>query len=286
MRSGSPTLKTHLAGGQFTVADLLLITLADGVTEYALTNASNSIVYDGKTWTPLDSDGKSIQFKVGRIRQSMELEVDKVEIEMGNPTLGGKKLSVLVTTGVLDGATVEVSKLFTQANGTPIEAVLLFAGDLSVPEPNATECRLTVRSVLRQLENDERPLRVVQPGCPWNVYDARCGLTKANFTTTHTIAYVGVAPNDKRLVTPVPATAIMYPGWITWKTGTNKGQTRMIRSNAAGALTLATPLPYTPALGDEVEVVRGCPKTRVACLNTFNNLNRFGSFPDVPRNRR
>lgn len=271
MRTATQTLKDHLATGFFTVADLLVITA--GSTTYRLTNAPVAITYAGQTYTPA-------VFKVGRIRQSMELEVDKLEVELGNPTLGGKKLSLLVATGALDGAVVTVSKLFMQPNGTPIEHVLLFSGDLSDVEPSATECRLTVRSVLAPLEAESQPLRVIQPACPWNVYDDRCGLDEANFTTSHTL----LAGATTTVITPTPATPVTKPGWVTFTSGANSGVTRLIRSNAAGELTLAVPLPFTSSEADELTVTVGCPKTRLACLNTFNNLNRYGGFPDVPRN--
>ena len=79
-------------------------------------------------------------------------------------------------------------------------------------------------------------------------------------------------------------------GRLKFTTGRNAGKTYNILSeDGAGEIALNAP-PYLPvAIGDEIELTRGCRKDGPAC-QAYNNFARYGGFPDVPgskvRNRR
>jgi hypothetical protein len=48
-----------------------------------------------------------------------------------------------------------------------------------------------------------------------------------------------------------------------------------------GTLALYAPLAAVPAVGDTLEIRRGCEKTRAACM-AYSNIDNFRGFPDVP----
>lgn len=52
-------------------------------------------------------------------------------------------------------------------------------------------------------------------------------------------------------------------------------------SATAGAVTLFMPLTAAPAIGDAIEIRRGCAKTRGACI-AYENIVNFRGFPDAP----
>lgn len=280
MRVLSETLRNHLALGRYTTADLLLISYGegDGTVEYALTSAPKGFVYGGKTYTPAP-------FEVQRARWTLGLEVDSLEVVLGNPTLSGMKLSALTAAGVLDEAEVVYSLLFMQANGTAIDSVVLFSGKASRVRPTATDCRMEVRSAVARMDVNW-PLRKVQASCPWRVYDSRCAVDPAGFTSNGTV-----------LASPAPTTTTFRtngtftqgkPGWVTFTSGSNERQSRLVRANTdvggtARDITLANPLPFAPSAGDTFVVVTGCDKTRTTCIDVFDNLVHYGGQPDCPR---
>ena len=106
-----------------------------------------------------------------------------------------------------------------------------------------------------------------------------CGLNRAINTTA---AVVQAGSTSTVIVTGNPAITTGSPGWIVLTSGANNGIRRPIKSNAAGSLTLVTPLPNPPSVGDTLDVVKGCDKRRTTCYATYNNLDRFRGFPDVP----
>lgn len=280
MRASTQTLRDHLALGSFTVADLVTIrlggkTAGSGITA-RITNAPRDITWSAVAYT-------SCVFEVGRVRHSLELEVDSLDLDLGNPVLfptefPGKKLSVLSSGGFLDRAYVTFAKLFMQANGTGIGAVTLFTGDVDKPDPSATEVRLSVKSAASRL-TAKRPLRKVEAACPWRVYDPRCGATP--ITTSHTVE---ASPSPTVSVFKGnPVTSVTRPGWVLFTSGPNKGIVRAVRSNAAGVLTLAIPLPFIPVAADGFDVYVGCDQTRTTCRTVFSNLDRFGGASDAPR---
>ena len=71
-------------------------------------------------------------------------------------------------------------------------------------------------------------------------------------------------------------------GIITWTSGLNNGLSGETKTATSGVITLALPMPYAVAPGDAYSVVSGCDKNRSTCISTFNNINRFRGFPDIP----
>lgn len=50
----------------------------------------------------------------------------------------------------------------------------------------------------------------------------------------------------------------------------------------AGSVVLWEPLPEPPLVGDTLDLLRGCPKTRPACMTFHGNARPFGGEPDAP----
>ncbi len=44
------------------------------------------------------------------------------------------------------------------------------------------------------------------------------------------------------------------------------------------------PLPFTPAIGDDVYIFPGCDKRLATCRDKFDNVRNFRGFPHIPGN--
>ena len=74
-------------------------------------------------------------------------------------------------------------------------------------------------------------------------------------------------------------------GTIRFTTGANAGLKPLeIRSYAAdGTVTTFDPFYFTPAIGDQYEMVPGCRKRLEDCRDKWDNVLNFGGFPDIPQ---
>jgi uncharacterized phage protein (TIGR02218 family) len=277
MRQASQAFKDFLAANNaFLVADLITLTVA-GVA-YRWTTASTDIDYDGNSYL---AAGPGI--KLGKARATSGAEVDTFDIELftdGSVTIGTKALVLAAAEGALDrSTTLTVDRVYMPTLGdTSLGARRVFQGNVARVEPRSTSVRVTVKSELERLNRD-LPLYVYQPACPLILYSPQCGVNKAAHTTTTT-----VAAGSTRTIVNVAATA---PGvdstwWAVLTSGQNAGQRRQIRLATANSVTLEVALPYTPSVGDGIEIVRGCDQRRETCLGVFNNLARFRGFADMP----
>jgi hypothetical protein len=85
------------------------------------------------------------------------------------------------------------------------------------------------------------------------------------------------------LVTPLGAEYGYFDfGLITFTTGLNAGLSMEVRNYTPGQWTLALPMPYTVAPGDEYSMRAGCDKSFFTCKNRFNNVINFRGEPYLP----
>jgi hypothetical protein len=73
---------------------------------------------------------------------------------------------------------------------------------------------------------------------------------------------------------------------LTWLTGDNAGRSMEVRDHvqflSGGSFALVEQMTRKISVGDTYELVIGCPKTRVACVSIFDNLNNYRGYPDMP----
>ena len=66
-------------------------------------------------------------------------------------------------------------------------------------------------------------------------------------------------------------------GKVTFTSGANAGYSQEVRAFAPGFVTLAMPMPFPIALGDQFTIVAGCDRTAQTCKTRFNNLVNFAA---------
>jgi uncharacterized phage protein (TIGR02218 family) len=121
--------------------------------------------------------------------------------------------------------------------------------------------------------------------CRWDCYDDDCGLTKASFTQSGTVASIVTAQlKFRNTISGGGGDQEYNEGELSWLTGGNAGLTSTVKAYlyANNEVELQQQTPFVVAVGDTFNVVVGCDGTRNRCKARFNNIPRFGGFPFIP----
>jgi hypothetical protein len=194
--------------------------------------------------------------------------------------------------GFLDGAQVMYSKCFLappsvaspQLNTSP-GAMGYFLGTIQGIEVDRFFLDITVEDALSVLGDQQMPKNLIQVGCFHQVYDAGCGLLKATFSVTGTIATAGDTSHFTTNLTQ--ATGYFNLGGVIFNgnvTPALAGQVANVSSyvNASGALALVSALSTLPAAGDTFTIYPGCDRQQLGGCTKLSNLARFAGVPYMP----
>lgn len=275
-RSASATLQTLIAtSGYVGIAiDLWTIELPQGTQRW--TTSPSNVVIGGTTW-----NAAAPTLKHGPVRMTSGVEVSTLDVELGGQFLvSGITIAALAAAGSFDDAKVTYERLYLPDAATPPDAdhkLLLFVGYVYEVKPESSKVKLTAKSLLAKAE-DQLPRRLAGPMCPWiwGGADGRCGIVKATYTSTDTIA--GGSTTQNVVLVTGTSTNIRVGSLVTF----SDGQQRWIVAWNAGTktATLDSPLPSVPS--GSVSIAKGCLKTQADCNTTYTNLVRFGGFPAIP----
>jgi uncharacterized phage protein (TIGR02218 family) len=275
MKAASPALIAYLnSGTQFLMADLYTLTLNGGYT-VRYTGADMDLTAAGNLF-------KSFLIARSKTRSTVGLEVDTLEVTV-NPgpgdTLNGVPWIAAARNGALDGATLQLEKIFMPSWGdTSLGSIVLFSGRVSDLDCVRTAATLTIKSELELLDT-QLPRNFYQSGCGNTLFDSACGLNRGAFAVN------GAATNNS--VTQVASALASVNdyftlGTIVFTSGANAGVTRSVRQFANGVFTLALPLLAPVQNGDTFTAYPGCDKVKATCESKFANVVHFRGFPFVP----
>lgn len=268
------------AGGQATPAFIDLYTWTfPTIAAMRWADSNARVVVAGESYDP----GPILSR--GRIRTGVNMEVGGLDVTLAGAYVlpNGSRLSLAVANGMFEYARVKIEQLVMPVPGDmSLGTVYLYEGRVAECAVTSNEVRISIKSEMEVLGTQQLPRRLFQSSCPYGVYDAGCGLSEALFQKP---TQVGSGSTTQVLRTGLTdATGYFDLGWVTFTSGLLGGVRRSVRSyaNTNGALTLAIPLPMTPAVGDALVAVPGCDKTTLMCNTKFGNLQRNGGFPFVP----
>ena len=272
MRLASQALIDHLATNkQFLMTDLYEITLVGGYV-MRLTSYDLALTVSGQLYASMD-------IRRGRIRSSVGLEVDTLDLEFyptASATINGAPFLSAVVRGALDSASIVVSKLFMLNPGdTSLGAVHRFAGRISDISGDRAGVKAIAKSEV-ELLNAPFPPELFQASCLNTLYDAACGINKVGYAVTGTVTlstveYVAVA-----------TATVLTLGVIKFTSGVNAGITRAVRLHAGGQVYFAVPLIVPCAPGDSFIAWPGCDKLLATCGSKFSNRDNYRGFPFIP----
>ena len=287
MKTASPQLISHLnTTRQLIIADLYTFSvqrvhwqdevgLVFNRYDYRYTSWDTDLTYNSATYS---ATGPLIERD--RVRSVIGVEVDTLRIKAyaseamaieGQPFITG------AIKGVLDGALVRLDRAFL--SGSQIVGVVnMFSGRVSNVRASRSVAEIEVASDI-ELLNSNMPRKLYQPGCQHTLYDAGCGLNQDNFSYEGTVTSATATSITASLS---HAAGYWDLGGVIFKTGTNSGVLRTVKSWDGSTLQLVSPLAFVPDVGDVFQVYSGCDKTQATCTAKFNNVVRFKGFPYVP----
>jgi uncharacterized phage protein (TIGR02218 family) len=279
MKPASPALMAILGSNQFFMADCYGFTLRDG-TAVRYTSAERDLT-DPATGNVFAAGGP--YFERSQVKFSAGVQVDELDIVVtAKPTdlLDGAAWFAALTAGILDGAEIELYRAFMPSFGdTAAGLVTLFAGRVTEVDIGRSKATIKANTHL-ELLNLQWPWRLFQPGCARTLFDAGCGLAKSGFATAWHVSAGSTAAILQTDCTQASGTASL--GTLTFSSGALLGKSYGIRQQDGGALTLTTPVPALPAMGDALMLYPGCDKTQSTCKAKFANLQNFAGFPYIP----
>ncbi len=297
MKTSDAALKAYLQQcidlnlDEIPYCELFTLTLTTGdVLRY--TDADSDVVVDGNRFV---GTGLVIPRR-GNIKSAIGTEVDEMQLDFelgqddnGNfaDVLRGMTMHILAAAGWLAQANVLVQRLFWQQAGAlliaPWSPVWKFSGLISKPsEIGRMLVSLDVRAHTQKLQR-QVPNSVMQPGCPYQVFDARCGLDRAAYAVNCVVA-AGSTPVLLKAAQLTQPASWFDNGFIVFTSGANQGLAVSIKSYAlANGIQLDGPLPTAAAVGDTFTAYPGCDYTSTTCAAKFNNAGRYAGWDFVPK---
>lgn len=246
-----------------------------GPTVLRWTNFDAPLSFGGETWT---NPGVVLNTPVARSALGLEVATVRISLASATVTVGGLPVQQAAAARAFDGARVEIRRTYMDNPGTVPGTVLRFAGEVSDVEPGSMTVQLTIRSDMAKLDQ-VLPRRVTAPACPYAVYSAQCGAVIGDFTDTHT-----VTSGSTRKIVNLSGTSANanVDGWLEFTSGALAGKRATIGAVIdSNTVELYLSLPAAPAVGDGVNVVRGCSKRRLDCI-AFGRLASYGGMPEMP----
>ena len=263
------------------VASLYTFTLAGGARVF-WSAEDQDIAWNGNTY--LRGPG----ITATPITRQIGTQVSQKDVSLifdDTVTLDGVRLAKFIASGGLFSATMLFESAYAIAPDQPIVGTLAeFSGRVTqLKDTGETRATLTVSSWMSLL-NVQVPVNLWQPPCLHTVFDSGCKLNRDDFAKAGTVQS---ATDPLTLVTDLtPPSAGYYDlGKIVFTSGENEGQSRAIKAQDGGIISLVRALPILPAAGDTFTVYPGCDLTQATCGSAqFNNIAHFKGQPWIPTN--
>lgn len=239
--------------------------------DLGFTNFNQSFTRGGLTYTPVAGfDASSSAWKIN--------------LESGERQLTGIVDGTVVTRELISGGSWRDAEVIEEIIdwrwpwAAAASTHRFFVGDMRV---DGELWSVSIRSVPSLMEQEVGD--AFTSLCPFSLGDRRCGADVSTFTFGVSVTQVEVQRTRFRTTSFSPASTFEL-GSILWKTGANAGYRQEISQVVASPLTviLSIRTPGLIAVGDTLDVIRGCDQTPSTCKSLFNNFARFGGRPHIP----
>lgn len=272
------------AAEQRTYFQLFKITLLDA-TILRYTDADVSILHDvgdGAGVVTWDA-GPGISRK--EIRAGIDLQIDTTQVTVPNIdlALGGvtKTIAHWARLRRFHAAQVDLYIHDYDNNKSVLHSTWFIQGVVAATFDDVT---FLLESIISKLDL-QVPRTTFQPECNNALYDAWCGVIKANFKDLET---VDSATIDSVTFTTARVAGYFDLGQVKFTSGNLNGMEFTIATNPTqGVVKFYAPLPEVPTAGTTFDIFPGCHKTIADCRDKFNNFFpggglRFRGFPFIP----
>jgi uncharacterized phage protein (TIGR02218 family) len=276
MKTFSPALAAHLAGGVTTLCTCWRVTRGDGVV-LGFTDHDRAIVFDAVSHEP----------ETGLDRSAA---VAHAGLQVGGLDVIGAFASERVEeadleAGLYDNARVEAWLVNWAA---PDQRHLMRVGSIGEVRRAGKAFTAEVRSLSHALDQERG--RIFRATCDADLGDARCTvvLESEDWTASATVVETdGYA----RVTAAVPGerpSGFFDQGVVTFTSGANAGRKsevlRHARDEGGDRIELWQAMVEPIAAGDAFTVSAGCDKRFPTCRERFGNVVNFRGFPHMPGN--
>jgi uncharacterized phage protein (TIGR02218 family) len=275
MKTFSPALAAHLAGGVTTLCTCWRITRADGVV-LGFTDHDRTIAFDGVAHEPESGlDASDAVAHAG-------LQVGGLEVTgaFSSARISERELEA----GLYDNARVEAWLVNWAA---PEERRRMRAGSIGEVKRGGASFTAEIRGLAHALDQERG--RIFRATCDADLGDARCGIALASTEWTAS-AVVLETDGFGRLSALVPGerpTGFFDGGVLIFTSGANAGRRREALRHVRGdddRIELWQAMSEAIAPGDAFTISAGCDKRFATCRDRFDNIANFRGFPHMPGN--
>lgn len=281
MRAATTALRDFLlTSTDAIVRDLVTITLVSA-TVYRWTSHGEDITTGGNTYSA-GGTGTVPLLGRGKIRDTTGLDPSSLSMRLGcgsGAQLGGVRLQLAAVNGVLDGARVSLARCYLDAAGVVIGTLARFEGRVSGVNIGSNSVELSVSSELETL-SAVLPRHLYGPLCTHAVFDAGCGVVRADYTTTGVVQSGSTEMVINHLLGSAPD--YFVGGAITITSGTLNGLIRTVTASDTTTISVDVSWPSAPTAGTTFSAYPGCDKSLATCRSKFRNLPRRRGFDFVP----
>lgn len=244
------------------------------------TTWTHRFVSDNKAITFADVTYTPLGFSRGPFESESDEAVDRITIQLDDVS---RTWARLVQGTLIQGSRIRLRKIFKGYQTTERDAITVFDGFIGAPSFDDFSFSVEIRSVVAYIET-ELPPRDFQPGCSWFLGSSGCGVDMTS--TQNTLPMKGGPGTTRsRLRGPELAgfqTRHWEAGYVRVLDGPEKNQVRPILNSTPEEITLVVPFTYS-LLNVDLQVVRGCRKTKADCQTRYANKDNFGGFSEVPK---
>jgi len=280
MKTVSPGLAAHLAGGAHTMATCWLVTRTDGQV-FGFTNHDLDLVIDGVTYAAATGiDRSTIESRQG-------LSVDNADAVgfLDSDAITHEDLRA----GYWDHAEIRIFEVnWADLSMGQLKQMRGWLGEVSVEDQ---KYKAELRGLMSALNASVG--EPYGPSCRARLGDERCQKNLTEYTAAGTVF---VATSGREFTTDLPAQTVRLTptttgappdgyfdaGLLTWLTGLNAGLRAEVKRYEGGDVELQLPTPNAVQVGDTFSVQSGCPKDRDTCFTKFGNVVNFRGHPDLP----
>lgn len=266
-------LLDHLGTAVTTVCRAWMVTRKDGVS-YGFTDHDSDLTFDGAVFKA--STGMTAR----ALQQATGMSVDNSEA-IGALSDAAVDENDLIA-GRFDGAEVRSWLLNWQ---DPSQRIEQFRGNFGEISRAGGAFKAELRG---QTDKLNQPLgRIYQRNCGAILGDARCGfdLSAPGYSCDGTIVEI-VAGEFRVAIGETYAERWFERGQLIVLSGQAKGLSSVIKADQTKAGMRSIGLWFQPgaviAVGDQVQLIAGCDRTKTACQSKFDNFLNFRGFPHIP----
>ena len=234
-----------------------------GATAYRYTSADGDVVYGGNTYS-------AVPIARGAVEATNEVARLALEITCT------RELPVLEPFAVCPPEEVVLITLRRLHSGDG-EAIIMWMGRVLNVTLNNAAAEIHCESVYTSLKRSGLR-RLYQKSCPHVIYGPGCGISRASFKSTKTVATVSGTTLIFGSIGAVDG--YFAGGYLEWTSG-GVAQRRAIRSQVGGTVVIGFVMPGL-ANGASVDLYPGCDHTLSTCAAKFANSLNYGGMPYFP----